>query len=98
MTSSPNGASVVIDGHPKGTTPLEIDLKTTQGYNIKVEHEGYYADFFHINRGSRFNFWIVLDYIFVGPYLIDQLTGASSEFDHGSYHVTLAPIDEKVER
>jgi hypothetical protein len=43
LSSTPSGALVVVDGDPRGFTPLVVELCPRRSHSIRLEHEGYQA-------------------------------------------------------
>jgi len=41
ITSSPSGATIFLNGEPRGTTPRTIDDLTAGPYDLRLQHEGY---------------------------------------------------------
>ena len=66
--STPPGATVTVDGQPKGTTPSTIPLeRTKRGHIVRIEAPGYYPYETHLS--ANFSGW------YVGNLLIGGLIG-----------------------
>ena len=89
FNSNPLGASIYVNGMPRGTTPLSLKLESKETYTIEFRKEEYTTKVFaitnHIGEG-----WIVLD-ILAGllPVLVDISTGAWYELDQKNVNAIL---------
>lgn len=78
VISDPEGASVKVDGMPRGRTPLILDLERKRRHDIKIEKEGYEPAIKSTSRG--FNWW------FVGNLIIGGLIGIIIDFSTGAVY------------
>ena len=92
ITSEPSGATVRIDEHRRGTTPLEVELPSHRGYAIRLDHEGYATAWTNVAREALIGYY-VLDVIFtlgIGIY-VDLATKSITGFETNDIHVTMVP-------
>ena len=76
INSTPQGASVTIDGVVMGNTPLYADLERKKGHVVQINLEGYQP--FQITLTRAKNGWIwgnVISFGLVGV-VVDVITGA----------------------
>jgi len=89
LSSDPSGATVYVNGFPRGKTPLKLKLESKKSYNIEFKKDGYkplsYTITNHVGAG-----WIILD-ILAGlvPVVIDAATGAWYDLDQDAVNAIL---------
>lgn len=96
--SQPPGATVTVDGHELGRTPLTTKLGRWKGGPVRFEFEGYESRYVSFHR--EFNLYslvnIPLFLLGVVPGIVgfgvDGATGAIVEFDPDRLQVTLTPL------
>jgi uncharacterized protein YceK len=89
MESSPDGASVWVNGANAGTTPCKIELKKNQEYSIEVRKEGYQTRTTRITNSVGAG-WIVLDVVFgLVPVIVDAATGSWCGLSQDNINVVL---------
>lgn len=98
VQSSPSDAEVFIDGAPRGSTPLMLELKPNKSYTVVIKKPGY-ADQTHVLTNSVGAQWIILD-VLAGlvPVVIDASTGAWYELDSKVVNAHLSPTPGVVAR
>jgi hypothetical protein len=78
--SDPPGARVMVNGSDKGVTPTNISVKRANSeHTIKLVRPGYETYTHHLQ--PRFNYLVVLDFIYLFPGLIDLAVGAQHIYD-----------------
>lgn len=95
--STPDGATVVLDGVPIGRTPLvaNVDVRE-QEHKVMLTLEGYLTQGAMISSGVGGG-WVVLD-ILCGliPIIIDAATGSWYELETNKVEITLQPIPDDL--
>ncbi len=89
ITSSPSEATVTINGVPRGTTPLMLELDKGSSYNVEIKKEGYETK--HATIANKVGAgWVVLD-VFTGlvPLVVDIITDAWYKLTPTEVHVNL---------
>ena len=81
INTNPDGARILINGTPRGTTPVNLKLRTNETYIITFQKEGYkdqsYSLTNHVDAGI-----VVLDVLFgLLPVVVDAATGAWYRLD-----------------
>lgn len=90
FSSTPDGATVSVDGRILGKTPMTINLERKSGQNITFEKEGYAPR--SMPLATTMNSWF-LGNIITGGLLgstTDGLSGAMYEYSPNNYHITLS--------
>ncbi len=89
FSTEPAGATVYVNGFPRGTTPTRIKLETKKTYQIEFKKDGYdtisYTITNHVGAG-----WVILDIIGgLIPVVVDAATGAWYELDQTAVNAIL---------
>lgn len=95
--STPEGATVVLDGVPIGKTPLVANVNVReQEHKVMFALEGYLTRGAMISSGIGGG-WVVLD-ILCGliPVIIDAATESWYELDTTKVDITLQPIPDEL--
>lgn len=87
ITSSPSGASVVIDSTTHGVTPLTAKLRRGKNHVIMIRKDGYHS--YQSELGKRINGWYWANVLFLIGFAIDPLTGAMFELEPSNIHADL---------
>jgi len=90
--STPDNATVLIDGRTIGKTPLTVVLAKKTGQIVIVEKEGYKPFTFSLETRTSGWFW---GNILIGGFLgttTDSVTGSVYEYSPSQYMVTLQQI------
>src|SRR5690606_9550911 len=94
FTSNPDNAEVVINGTPRGRTPLALDLRKNQNYQVTFRLAG------HADAGAEINRRVSAGYVILDvlgglvPIIIDAATGGWYVLDKSTVHAQLVPGDE----
>lgn len=96
FSSEPEGALVTINGVPRGTTPLVVELEKGSAYSVTLSKEGYESGYATLNTRIGAG-WVVLD-ILTGlvPLIVDAVTGAWGYMSPDSVFITLTPENPTV--
>jgi uncharacterized protein YceK len=91
VSSSPTGASVIIDNEPKGKTPITVDLSRKDNHMIRVEMEDYEP--FEIKTTRSTSGWVWGNIVFGGliGLAVDAITG-------GLYKINPEQIRAELEK
>lgn len=89
LSSDPSGATVYVNGFPRGKTPVKLKLESKKSYNIEFKKEGYetltYTITNHVGAG-----WIILDILGgIVPIVVDAATGAWYHLDQDAVNAVL---------
>jgi len=92
FNTTPDRATVIVNGSERGITPLQIKLKTNEQYIITFKKEGYedktYSITNHVSAGM-----VVLDVLFgLVPVVVDAATGSWYRLDDTNINL---PLDVK---
>lgn len=91
--STPDGATVKVNGRPLGKTPLTINIKRAEGQTLTFEREGYKPMTTELTTSLEPWFWgnliFGLDGLFSST--TDKVTGAMDEYSPSQYFVSLTP-------
>jgi hypothetical protein len=85
----------LIDGFPRGTTPLTLKLESKKTYQIQFTKDGYESTTYtitnHVGGG-----WVVLDVFLTGliGVVVDAATGAWYELDQDAINTVLTAQQE----
>ena len=60
----PPGATVSVNGEPKGITPVRLTLNTKRTYGVQYNKEGYRSEKIQIRRHFRFPKWFFGNLLF----------------------------------
>lgn len=95
INSEPSGAKAVVDGVPRGTTPLTIHLKRKTLFgddkSATVRIEGYQDQQVHLASGvNPWFFGNVVSGGLIGS-ITDGISGAAFKYSPDAYYVTLNP-------
>src|SRR5882672_9180903 len=90
--STPEGATVSVNGKTFGKTPLTTALKKKAGQSLSFEKDGYKTVTLQLETRLDSWFWgnILLGGFFGST--TDELSGAAHEYSPNQYMVTLEPI------
>lgn len=87
--SGPERAEVWINESYRGTTPLKLELKSKEEYDIEFRMEGYETRSYHIDNNVGVG-WIILDILGgLVPIIIDAATGAWYSLDQKNINAVL---------
>ena len=86
VSSTPEGATVYVDGMPMGRTPTAVRLKKNKHSNIMVKMEGYSSQ--SLPMGKSFDGVALLN-IFWDSSTTDAVTGAIFQYSPTAYHFDL---------
>lgn len=91
ILSSPNGADVLVDGQPRGTTPLKTELRRGESHVVQVQKPGYLTE--TTLTTTKMNATPILNAVLGGvPGLaVDLATGSATDVTPGSVGVSLVP-------
>ncbi|MEM8585049.1 MAG: PEGA domain-containing protein [Bacteroidota bacterium] len=94
LTTQPAGADVYVNGVNLGATPLQLNLKADQSYNIEFRKDGYKTITRTVNSRVGGG-WIVLD-ILGGliPIIVDAATGNWNVLDQKNIDATLSAEEQ----
>lgn len=82
ITSYPGTARVIIDGEPKGTTPLVASLWRGGAHVVRFERDGQEPIEQSVTR-DHFHFWVAGNSVTLGlGLLIDAWTGGMYDLSH----------------
>jgi len=89
MSTTPDGATVIINGSVRGQTPLQLKLRTNESYVITFKKQGYedqtYSITNHVSGGM-----VVLDVLFgLLPVVVDAATGCWYRLDESNINLPL---------
>lgn len=89
MNTTPDGATVIINGSVRGQTPLQLKLRTNEPYVVTFKKEGYedqtYSITNHVSGGI-----VVLDVLFgLLPVVVDAATGSWYRLDETNINLPL---------
>ena len=89
ISSTPPGASLIIDGQKEGVTPMVVHLSRQLDHNFSIEKAGYITNTGELKSYFRFGKWFFgnLFSLPVLGHIIDLATGSSN---------TLKPRDVSV--
>ena len=88
--SNVNGATIIMDGIPIGTTPFIGDIERGKEKFIVVYHEGHFAQ--TIRLTTKTNGWYYANLLITGI-TIDSSTGAVYSYSPQEYYINLRPLD-----
>ena len=97
IDSTPQGASIVVDGRLMGTTPakvrLERDLNALidDGKDIRLEMDGYYPDGYYL--GTDIEPVCILNVFCPVGFALDAVTGAIMRYDSDYYNFLMVPME-----
>lgn len=97
FNSTPQNASVVIDGVERGKTPFEAKLARKKQHSIVMNLDRYNS--YQTRLTKKFNGWYLGNILFGGiiGFIIDPITGAMfnlSEIDVNAKLEMVTPLDE----
>lgn len=89
--STPDGATVKVNGKPLGKTPLTIQLDKKSGQTLTVEKEGYKT--FTTSMDTTLDSWFWGNIVIGGVFgsTTDGISGAIHRYSPSQYIVTLEP-------
>ena len=94
VESSPSGAEVVVNGQPKGTTPVTLSLESKETYDFTFKKKGYEDRHLSVGHGLGAG-WVVLDVLLgIIPVVVDAVTGAWYSLDRTSISVELDEVSQ----
>ncbi len=90
--STPDGATVKVNGKPLGRTPLTIQLDKEKSQSLTVEKEGYKT--FTTSMDTKLDPWFWGNIVLGGVIgsTTDGINGSMNEYTPGQYIITLEPI------
>ena len=91
IASNPEGATVYVDGHYVGKTPVTVDLSIRREHTITFRKEGFRDQTYQVSRSAGFG-WVVLDILGgLVPLIVDAATGDWFMLDTDQVNVIMAP-------
>ena len=93
FSSTPDGATVSVDGKTIGKTPMTVALERKRDQTLFFDKEGYGQR--SMPMATTLNNWFWGN-ILIGGLLgstTDGVSGAITEYSPNNYHITLNPID-----
>jgi len=94
VTSSPAGASILVNGKPRGITPKRISVSDQESLTISMRLDGYHAGGCYINTSVE-AVWLILDVVLiatVAPIVVDLITDNWSSLKSEFCSVNLLPL------
>ena len=89
LVSEPSHAEVYINGHLRGSTPLELELECDKTYVIEFRMDGYETQTFNISNSVGAG-WVILDVVCgLVPVIVDAVTGAWYTLDQDNINAVL---------
>lgn len=90
--STPDGATVKVNGKPLGKTPLTIQLDKEKNQSLTIEKEGYKT--FTTSMDTKLDPWFWGNIVLGGVIgsTTDGINGSMNEYAPGQYIITLEPI------
>ena len=95
FNSSPEGASILVDGNVMGRTPQAISLKKNKYKSVIIKKEGYEDAIITLNTSYD---PVALLNVFWDSSTTDLLTGNAYEYEPGMYSVNLQKKDESQKK
>lgn len=93
FTSSPNEAEVWINGNRMGVTPVALDLKKNNDYDVTFKKDGYRDSSYTINKQVSAGY-VILDVLGgILPVVIDAATGSWYTLSDKTVNMNLAADD-----
>lgn len=94
LTSEPQGAKVLVNGHNEGKTPLSIAFKKGKDYTIEFVKDGFEPKTLRLSYSLGAG-WLILDILsgLIGI-IVDAATGNWNVFNLSSYKANLEPKAE----
>jgi len=91
VSSTPQGADVLVDGQPRGKTPLKTDLRRGQSHVVEVTKPGYLSE--TVMTTTKLNPTPLLNAVIGGGVgiVVDLATGSATDVTPGGVSVNLAP-------
>ena len=91
ITSSPHGADVLVDGQPRGTTPLKTKLRRGEPHVVTIAKPGYLDE--TVMTTTKLNATPVLNVILGGVpgVTVDLITGSATDVSPGTVGARLVP-------
>jgi len=94
FTSDPEGATVMVNGTERGTTPLQLRLASKETYTVTFRKEGYKDKTVVIENHTQPG-WIVLDAVFgLIPVVVDAATGGWYSLDEHNVNAVMATPEQ----
>ena len=90
FSSEPTGATVYVNGFPRGTTPLSIKLESKKTYQIQFKKDGFESTTYvitnHVGGG-----WVILDVVLTGliGVVVDAVTVSWYDLDQNAVNTVL---------
>ena len=86
VTSDPSGANVLINGIPRGNTPMVLKLESKNIYVVEIRKENYLPYTYTLTNSVGAG-WIIIDVICgLVPVIIDAATGSWYMLDANHVH------------
>lgn len=96
FNTQPQGARVVVDGTPLGTTPTTAQLSNTKEHQVVFQMQGFNDGGCTLTKSTGAG-WVVADVLFgLAPIIVDAATGNWSQNKEHSCQMTLTPVDVPV--
>lgn len=98
VTSSPSGATVVVDGFQRLTTPTVTELSRKEPHRLEISLEGYHAEVVDITAVSSA---MAMGNIIAGGlvgFVVDQSSGAAFRLVPDVVHVDLRPVTPEPQK
>lgn len=89
LNSDPSGATVLVDGNRRGTTPTTLELDNNSSHTVTFQMDGHENMSCEIGTSVGAG-WVILDVLGgVLPVVIDAATGKWKSLEKGSCNVQL---------
>ena len=92
ISSTPSGATVIVDNTERGVTPLSIDLKRSEPHTFKFQMEGYKEA--SATTSKEVSGWVWGNIVFGGliGLVVDFASGGVYRIAPENVHAVLQPI------
>jgi hypothetical protein len=91
FSSSPDGAEVLVNGTPRGTTPMVLQMAKNEDYSVVFRKDGY-RDVTNVISRRVSPTYVVLDVLGgLLPVIIDAATGSWYVLSTNAVHGSLSP-------
>ena len=90
VASNPEGATVYVNGHYIGETPVRVDLSVRKEHTITFRKDGYKDKTYQVSRSVGIG-WVILDILGgLAPLIVDAATGDWFMLDTEHVNVIMA--------